>query len=93
MQDAAVKLEEKMKSTLKLDRVHSFASSGFDNECFMINMNKGEDALGTAVGIPFSVAFYAKKKDGTRASKLTTKTINLFMSYCPICGKKLPKSE
>ena len=80
-------LEEHLKAKIKPDNVYSYDRIGFDNECFMIDGNR----LGTAIGLPFHVEYFAKKKDGTRARSVTKAKTNLFMSYCPICGKKYPE--
>jgi hypothetical protein len=87
--EAKVNLEAHLKAQIKPETVYSYDEIGFDNECFML----GGNTIGTAIGIPFSIEYYGKKKDGSRSSKLTKVKTNLFPSYCFLCGEKLPTRD
>jgi hypothetical protein len=89
LKEVSKKLEDHLKAKIKPEKVHSFDRIGFDNECFML----GGNSLGTAIGLPFHVEYFAKKKDGSRARNATKVKTNLFMSYCPMCGKKYPETQ
>jgi hypothetical protein len=88
IKDVSEKLDAHLRAKVKPNDVDSFEHSGFDNECFMLNKSPN---IGTAIGIPYSIGFYRKKKDGSRAQSLTKLKTNLFMSYCPMCGEKYPE--
>lgn len=91
IKNTAKKLEDHLKGKIKPENVYSYDSIGFDNECIMFSSGGGSKSLGgTAIGLPFSISYNQKKKDGTRSERLTTVKTNLFMTYCPICGKKYP---
>lgn len=89
IKDVKDKLEAHLKEKIKPETVYSYDEIGFDNECFMLNNN----SLGTSIGIPFSIQYFRKKKDGTKANNLTKVKINLFMTYCPMCGEKFPAKK
>lgn len=82
----SAKLEERMKDEIGIENVYSYDHIGFDNAAIMFSMKGG--LSGTDVGIPFSIKYFRKKKDGSRGANVTTFKQNVFASYCPFCGEK-----
>jgi len=82
-----------LKKSIKIQNVYSFDHIGFDNECIMVNVGAGKGTLGNAVGLPFSIEYHPKTKDGEKARNAKIVKTNLFMTYCPMCGKKYPKAN
>jgi hypothetical protein len=93
LKDAAAKLEAHLKKSIKMENVYSFDHIGFDNECIMIHPIGRKWSLGNAVGLPFSIEYHPKTKDGSKSKNSRIVKTNLFMTYCPICGKKYPKAN
>lgn len=98
MCDCLKVVSDKLEAKLKEDigpiekNVYSFDHVGFDNQSLMFSIS-GNGFSGYAIGLPFSVQYYRKKKDGSRASTRTKKDIKVFMTYCPFCGQKYPTDE
>lgn len=89
LKDVSAKLETKLKKDIGVEKnVYSFDHIGFDNQSFLF----GDNAFtGYVIGLPYSIEYYRKKKDGSRANSRTKKEVKIFMSYCPFCGEKYPQ--
>jgi hypothetical protein len=93
LKKVAKKLEEHLKNGIKVENVYSFDHIGFDNEYIVLVPAGAKRALGNAVSLPFSIEYHPKTKDGSKAKNAKTVRTHLFMTYCPICGKKYPKAN
>lgn len=87
LKDVAAKVGDKIKEEV-MPRVYSFDDIGFDNTHLVSPDGEVRSAWITAIGLPFTVSFHAKKNNGERAANLSKKTANVFMTYCPFCGEK-----
>ena len=85
------KLSESLKATLDMGKVYSIERIGFQHKCLVLGSEGGFS--GMAISIPFEMTYYRKKKDGSSSSNLTHDMRNVFMTYCPFCGKKYPQKE
>ncbi len=89
LKKAAENLEAHLKKSIKIENVYSFEHIGFDNQFIMLTQNKRSSGLGLSIGLPFSISYYPKRRNETRSKAVKNLRTNLFMTYCPICGKKL----
>lgn len=89
LKNVSEKLEARLKEQIGIKNVHSFDHIGFDNMVFSLEENK----MAHILVVPFSIRYFSKKKDGTRANRLTTEKTNLSFAFCPFCGKEYPKND
>lgn len=88
----SAKLETKLKKQIGPieHNVYSFDQIGFNHQSLLFGTG---EFTGMAIGLPFSIEFYRKKKDGSRATARTKKEVTIFMTYCPFCGEKYPQPK
>lgn len=88
LKDVTQKMTDRIKGEMNHAKVYSFEHIGFDNEAMLWG-----PPIKNAIGLPFTVEYYGKKKDGSRATRRSQYTQKVFMTYCPFCGKKYPNTK
>lgn len=81
------KVEANIKKAI-MPKVYSFDYIGFDNMHLVAPEEGVRKSWVVKISIPFTASFHRKKASGEREKNTSKKTIHLFMSYCPFCGKK-----
>lgn len=91
LKEVSAKMETHQKKQIGMEKVYSFENIGFDHQSLIFGSDSG--FTGMAIGLPFTIEYWAKKKDGSKATRLTKDTVKVFMTYCPFCGEKLPQTN